>query len=293
MPLFTRNEKLVLRATDRKELFAEKFASASSASSNVNARRTSGVVDATDGQIGVIDGAGDGTGANQHDPLAQVRDRSASDVYGGSERPISPRSERSASVSSEHSSLVEAIPWGDPDLDLSDNTAGPPKGLDTEDDGFTLVDTSMRAPSRSGHQVSQSQSHSQSQQATGQGQPSSAQAFDQQSRSSKATRSTRHKRHGSTNTMAPSSSSDPDFAIFSSSNSNHGVNGATKRRGGESDTHFYPTSLVWNKADENTGIESVVAKIDVMIPTCSFPEEVGDVRFSIHLCAKPRGVCLI
>lgn len=247
MPLFTRNEKLILRATDRKDLFAEKFA----ASSSPNTHRGVGAADSMDSN-GIYS-----HGTSHQDDPSGGRDRSTSDPHGGSDRPTSPRSERSASESSDHSgSLVEAIPWRDPaEFDGADDTTLPTM----TDDGFTLVDSGTRAPSRAGNQQP----------------PPSAKAFDQQSRSSKATRSTRHKRHGSSNTMAPSSSSDPDFHGLPSSTSG-GVGGR------ELDTHFFPSSLVWNKADEETGVESVIAKIDVNVPTCSFSEEVGDVRILLH-----------
>jgi hypothetical protein len=229
MPMLSRAEKLILRSTEKRDLFFEKFVPSSSGGAHDAEQNPSAV------------------GSAQDD--ANTQRRSKFDLVEREAplaRPQSPsRSDRSGSVSSGRSSLIDGG-WkehDDDDDDTAGTTSRSTQEVETED-GFTLVDTSgptPRPPSRTVGGFSKT-------------------AFDQASMSSKAT--TRHQRHGSNTTMAHASISDPDLH---------------SRPRWELDTHSYPSSIVWRKIDDSS-TETIVAKIDVNIPTCTFSGEVGDVR---------------
>lgn len=241
MPMLTRGEKLILRSTERKDFFSEKF--------GVTSPRNT-----TDSDHAAFVG-GPGSSHEYHDNGGPTVHQSKFDLV---ERAASPfvrrhsptRSDRSTSVSSGRSSPLNGEEWKDHEVDDDDTTGASSSrsAMETEtDDGFTLVDSSgstPRPPSRSG------------------GGTMSKTAFDQHSLSSKTTQSTRHRRQGSSNTMAPSTASDPD---------SHQAQGRW-----EMDTHYYPSSIIWRKFDE-TSAETVLAKIDVNIPISTFSGEVGDV----------------
>lgn len=230
MPMLSRAEKLILRSTERRDLFSEKFAPS---------------------PLGGAHSDESAVGSAQDEANTQQRlkfdivEREAPPLV----RPQSPsHSDRSGSVSSGRSSLIDGEWQEHDDDDTAGTTSRSTQEVETED-GFTLVDTSgptPRPPSRT---------------ATG----SSKTAFDQESMSSKAT--THHKRHGSNTTTAHASSSDPDLH---------------SRPRWELDTHSYPSSIVWRKIDD-ASTETIVAKIDVNIPTCTFSGEVGDVREMVSI----------
>lgn len=241
MPVLTRGEKLILRSTERRDFFSEKFG-ATSPRNTTDPDHTAVV-----GGPGISPESHDNGGPIAHQPKFDLVERATSPFV----RRHSPtRSDHSASVSSGRSSPINGDEWRDHDVDDDDTTGASSSrsALEAEtEDGFTLVDSSgstPRPPSRSG------------------GANMSKMAFDQHSLSSKTTQSTRHRRQGSSNTMAPSTASDPD---------SHQAQGRW-----ETDTHFFPSSIIWRKFDE-TSAETVLAKIDVNIPTSTFSGEVGDV----------------
>ncbi|KAF8312109.1 spindle pole body interacting protein [Clavulina sp. PMI_390] len=182
MPVLTRNEKLILRTSDRRDFFYERFIQGAG-------RRPSDAI---------------GSPTSEHEAgHHHTNGRSKFDLVDRSTSPYpqpqSPsRSERSGSMSSGRSSPVNVNggDWKSDDAGDEDvETAG---GIETEtDDGFTLVSTSNsaitpRPTSRMDNTATKS-------------------TFDSRSLSSKTTQSTHHQRQGSSTTMAGgSTTSDPD-----------------------------------------------------------------------------------
>lgn len=233
MPMLTRNEKIILRSTEKKDVFAEKF---------LHSPRD------TESQY-TIGSPPDERGGGHHAHFDLV-ERSISPSVRRRSSPT--RSDRSGSVSSGHSSPLDNE-WKEGEEE--DFTAGVSfkSGTETEtDDGFTFVDSGASVNTNATPRpVSRNGTNG-----------NSRMAFDQQSLSSRTTQST-HRRHGSSNTMAPSSVSDPD---------SHQNQSRT-----EFDTHFYPASIEWRKGDDLDLPGTIVAKLDVNIPISTFPGEVGDV----------------
>lgn len=229
MPMLSRAEKLILRSTDRKDLFSERFVHSLPSRGAHDAEQNASVVRTDQDETITLQRSKFELVERANSPFARTQSPSCSD--------------RSGSVSSGHSSHIDGE-WKDYEDD--DDTAGAasrsPQEVDAED-GFTLLNTSdstPRPPSRT---------------AGG----SSKTAVDQRSMSSKVTM---HQRHGSNTSTARASISDCDMHSHPR---------------WESDTHSYPSSIVWRKMVDDASAETVIAKIDVSIPTCSFSGEVGDV----------------
>jgi len=223
MPILSRAEKLILRSTDKRDLFSEKF---------VHSLQSRGPHD-SEQNMSIMGFAQD----EQQRMRFDFAERAPSPFA-----PQSPsRSDRSGSVSSGHSSSLDEEWKEHEDVDDVAGVASRTTQEVETDDGFTLVDNSGSTPrpsSRAG---------------------GSAAALDQRSLSSKAAT---HRRHESNTSTARASTVDSDMLSHPR---------------WESDTHSYPSSIVWRKIDDASSSETIIAKIDVSVPTCSFSGEVGDV----------------
>ncbi|KAF8343108.1 docking domain of Afi1 for Arf3 in vesicle trafficking-domain-containing protein [Cantharellus anzutake] len=218
MPALSRNEKLILRASDRQDTFLEKFHSPRKYSQE------------SDGKI-----APDTFYIPEDDDMPSAKGASgvneAPGLYSDSAVRVPSPAPSASSSSSGSSSLLDNEPWTRRD-----------EGDDTE------VPLSQKPSELEEEDATVSQPPAEDQRTFLNEDPSTSLPFDQRSRSSKATRSTRHRRNGSWGAAATTASSESDH----------------RSPPKNLDTHFYPALLSLDGID-----------LPLKIPIFTFPGEVG------------------
>ncbi len=232
MPTLSRNEKLILRASERQDTFLEKFHAPRKNSQETDEK----VLPSTF----YIPGDENGTSTKEgHDDNGVPNPYSDPAI-----RAPSPTPSAGSSSSSNASSLLDNEPW-------------------TREDGDDTEVPLSQKPPEAEEEVLQPLSEDKflPEKAFLNEDPSASIASDQRSRSSKATRSTRHRRNGSWGIAATTESSESDH----------------RSQPKNFDTHFYPALLSLDTID-----------LPLKIPIYTFPGEVGTVR--LRLSDKKREI---
>ena len=223
MPTLSRNERLVLRASERQDTFLEKFQVP-----RKNSQESEGKVPPS---TFYIPGDEDGTPAKEGPD-----DSGIPNLYSGSAVRAPSPTPSVGSSSSNASSLLDNEPWTRED---GDDTEVPlsqklPEAEEEATVSLQPVNEDKFLPEKAFLNED----------------PSTSIASDQRSRSSKATRSTRHRRNGSWGVSATTESSESDY----------------RSQPKNFDTHFYPALLT---------LDTIC--LPLKIPIYTFPGEVGTV----------------